>query len=465
MESSGVSSNHCCISQCRNFKNPFAKIDLYPLPDDVNRRAKSCEILGIPLDVGLQPSARVCALHFKSKVGHLKPPALIPEQSTVLVDNGRRLFVLPRMPTASYPKVLPSGSTTPLLFQPIPTGVILQNVISKENAVPGTLKSFDDDSTNKNTDVDSTSDSLNTNTNFDSASNSLNKNTNVDSACDSTNENTNVNSIPDSANKNTDVDMASDSTSKNINGDSTSDSISINDDSTSSVISLELECEEDALSTAQLNAYMKDLMDFISANELIHRLPPAVPRGVDSSLIPRYGDSPLIPQCVDSSVNTISKEVLSFPDLNLAQNKNLPSVVNWTVNPSPSMSVSEFLQSLPLTSTNASPVEIIVPQSSISLVNTSNICSISATNSTSTAITPSFLPSQLPLISTNPTPTSIISTINNASSVFNKAALTQISTSSQMTTSATNAFVPKYVQMPLTVNNTPGEVLMYLLQM
>ncbi|GFW85616.1 uncharacterized protein TNCV_852681 [Trichonephila clavipes] len=99
MESSGVSSNHCCISQCRNFKNPFAKIDLYPLPDDVNRRAKSCEILGIPLDIGLQPSARVCALHFKSKVGHLKPPASIPEQSTILVDNGRRLFVLPRMPT------------------------------------------------------------------------------------------------------------------------------------------------------------------------------------------------------------------------------------------------------------------------------------------------------------------------------------------------------------------------------
>ncbi|GFY51684.1 uncharacterized protein TNIN_91961 [Trichonephila inaurata madagascariensis] len=448
MELSGVSSDHCCISQCRNFKNPFANIELYPLPDDVNRRAKSCEILGIPLDIGLQPSARVCALHFKSKVGHLKPESM-PEQSTVLVDNGRRLFVLPRMPTAPYPKVLPPGSTAPLLIQPRPTGVILQNVMSKElNAVPSTLKSSDDDSTNTNTDVDSASDSLNKNANVDSASDSLNKNTNVDDATDSTNENTNVNSISDSANKNADVDMISDSTSKNTNVDNTPDSIDSDDDSTSSAISLELECEEDALSTAQLNAYMKDLMDFISANELIHRLPPAVPRGVDS---------PLISQCIDSSGNTISKEGLSFSDLNLAQNKNLPSVVNWTVNPSPSLSVSEFLPSLPLTSTNAAPVEIIVPQSSIPLVNTSNICSISTTNNTATVIAPSFLPSQLPLISANPTPTSIISTINNASSVFNKVALTQISTSSQMTTSTTNAFVSKYVQVPPTVNNTPGE--------
>ncbi|CAL1288861.1 unnamed protein product [Larinioides sclopetarius] len=103
-----VPSYYCCISQCRNYRNAYAKIDLYPLPDDSLQREKFCEILGIPLDVGLSPSARVCALHFKSKVGSYRPPppsvqqVLSNQPLAFMIDDGRRLNfkpILPRMQT------------------------------------------------------------------------------------------------------------------------------------------------------------------------------------------------------------------------------------------------------------------------------------------------------------------------------------------------------------------------------
>ncbi|GFT67906.1 uncharacterized protein NPIL_573821 [Nephila pilipes] len=363
-------NHYCCISQCRNFKNPFAMIDLYPLPEDVHRRAKCCEILGIPLDVGLQPSARVCALHFKSKVGHLQK-STVSEPPAVIVDDGRRLLLrpfIPRMQTVPYSKVLPTGSTTSFVIQPRPTGVVLQNVIPKESSpVPNTLKNTDDDSSNKNT-------------NFGS------------------------NSSP--------------------------------------VVSLELECEEDLLSTAQLNAYMKDLMDFITANELVHKLPPAVPRCIDSPLV--------------TSINAVSNEVLPLPDLNLAQNKS-SSTVNSALDSSSSMSISQFAQAFPLATSNGASVGINVPLNSIPLSNISNPSSVSSTINTATVITPSLLPSQFSLISTNSTFTSAISTMSNAISTINNMTLTQIGSSFPGTTSTTNVLISPYVQKPSVVNSTKSE--------
>lgn len=65
----------CCVATCRNYNNPYSATELYQFPVDLVQRRKFSEILAIPNSVAEQDTARVCALHFKSKTQVFNNPS------------------------------------------------------------------------------------------------------------------------------------------------------------------------------------------------------------------------------------------------------------------------------------------------------------------------------------------------------------------------------------------------------
>ncbi|GBN00961.1 hypothetical protein AVEN_3378-2 [Araneus ventricosus] len=347
----------CCISQCRNYRNSNAKIDLYPLPDDLMQREKCCAILGIPLDVGLSSAARVCALHFKSKVGNYRPPppsvpqALSTQPLAFMIDDGRRLNfkpILPRMQTA-FPTPVQQPFT---LQQPITLTFNPRLMTNMQQNIPPKEPPND---------------------------------TNTD----------NVESIDD----------GDDSVKKDSSPCNSSD------------ITLQLECEEDLLSTTQLNAYMKDLVDFCNASDLIRRLPPPEPRGSSSPFL--ISNNP---------------ELDEMPPL-----EPIPNIST--------ISSAVTLSSIP----NSQFVHIVSPSNKgISVVPNSLLKNALSNLTKGETISSSSAVSSRPLFVNSPilAPRNVAATINDKNPAFISVNGKQLSSSSFGANLSSNGLNPQYGQIP-----------------
>ncbi|GIY57397.1 hypothetical protein CDAR_608261 [Caerostris darwini] len=316
--------NYCCISQCRNYKNPG--IDLYPLPDDYIQRSKCCEILGIPHDVGMLPKARVCALHFKSKLANMQ---------YYFIDENRRLVFRPNIPRPQSPRS---------------TEISQQDVLSKETHMD--IKENNDDE--------------------------------------------------------------DDSTCKTIYSEESPD------------VTLELVCEDDGLSDAQRTSYMKDLVDFVTANEIVYNLPPPEPRSVNSTIIPAKTEAN---NAITPTIEQKSSLVTSAP-----------------------LSNSQFIQiSSPIS--NPSNGSNILPNS-VSTLSISNMNNLSLGSNAVNVIAPSMLPSQIPPISSSVNVgTRTVTTGNDKIPAFININPTQMGNC--VTTSSSNFLGPQII---LNNSSVPGSI-------
>ncbi|KAF8773249.1 hypothetical protein HNY73_015923 [Argiope bruennichi] len=353
-KSSETLDNYCCVRQCRNYKNIYAKMDLYPLPADLMRREKFCKILGIPRYVGSNPAARVCALHFKSKVGSYRPsPPTVPQAIfaqpvTLMIQDGRRHIkpLLPRIQPTSFPapvqQPLVLQQPVTLAFNPRPVTNMQQNESPKEPPDDISIDKVIEDDLIKN-----------------------------DTPCNSPN------------------------------------------------ITLQLECEEDLLSTTQLNAYMKDLMDFVNANELVYKLPPPEPKGLISPLI--------------ASNNSASDEL---PPLE-------PIIKNTSIISNPATLSSSIPNSQFFTMFSPSNKGIGVVSNSLSLFNNviSNSSKVETITTSSSACPPLFVHS--PVL----TPRTVSNTVSDKNSAFISMNGKPLSGSSIGATLSTNGLVSRCGQI------------------
>ncbi|XP_055949509.1 uncharacterized protein LOC129983866 [Argiope bruennichi] len=353
-KSSETLDNYCCVRQCRNYKNIYAKMDLYPLPADLMRREKFCKILGIPRYVGSNPAARVCALHFKSKVGSYRPsPPTVPQAIfaqpvTLMIQDGRRHIkpLLPRIQPTSFPapvqQPLVLQQPVTLAFNPRPVTNMQQNESPKEPPDDISIDKIIEDDLIKN-----------------------------DTPCNSPN------------------------------------------------ITLQLECEEDLLSTTQLNAYMKDLMDFVNANELVYKLPPPEPKGLISPLI--------------ASNNSASDEL---PPLE-------PIIKNTSIISNPATLSSSIPNSQFFTMFSPSNKGIGVVSNSLSLFNNviSNSSKVETITTSSSACPPLFVHS--PVL----TPRTVSNTVSDKNSAFISMNGKPLSGSSIGATLSTNGLVSRCGQI------------------
>ncbi|KAG8200105.1 hypothetical protein JTE90_001958 [Oedothorax gibbosus] len=229
----------CCVTLCKNYQNILSNIELYPLPDDSTLRKLFSDTLGIPLEVALHRNARVCALHFVSKNPEVRKNIETASPSILKL-------AVPTMPNFSYsspaPIVLGNQPTYVNLpfnsnFGP-PIRFFLQKPVLNTSSVPNQGIKF-----------------LSPSNNYSAKGTSILKRSIL---LGSTSGAKDIVNIPQET-----ITVPPDESSNN--------SVESIEEGIES--ELDLQCDEEQLSQAQLNAYYANLVNFISANERIARIP------------------------------------------------------------------------------------------------------------------------------------------------------------------------------------------------